>query len=75
MRKRIKKSIFVGSSDTQKVVKWRQELEDNHKRNSILFMTINQTVQIKPKTPIELFEENLIRKISEFRQSKKNYKM
>jgi hypothetical protein len=74
MRKRIKKSIFAGSSDKQKVVEWRQELEENHARNSSLFMTINQTVQVKPKTSLELFEEGLKRKIAEFKQSKKERK-
>ena len=74
MRKRINKSVFVGSSDKQKVVEWRQELEENHTKNSSLFMTINQTVQVKPKTSLELFEEGLKRKIKEFKQSKKERK-
>jgi hypothetical protein len=74
MRKRINKSVFVGSSDKQKVIEWRQELQDNHEKNSTLFMTINQTVQVKPKTSLELFEEGLKRKIAEFKQSKKERK-
>lgn len=72
MRNRIKKAIFAGSSDKQKIIEWRQELEDNHKRNNSLFMTIHQTVQVKSKTSLELFEEGLKRKIAEFRQSKFN---
>lgn len=67
MRNRIKKAIFAGSSNKQKVVEWRQELEENHERNSSLFMTIHQTVQVKPKTSLELFEEGLKAKIKEWR--------
>lgn len=67
MRNRIKKAIFAGSSNKQKVVEWRQELEENHIKNSSLFMTIHQTVQVKPKTSLELFEEKLKAKIKEWR--------
>lgn len=67
MRKRINKSIFAESSDKQKVVEWKKELEENHIRNSSLFMTINQTVQVKPKTDLELFEERLKASIAEFK--------
>lgn len=75
MRNRIKKAIFAGSSDKQKVVEWKQELEENHQRNSSLFMTINQTVQLKPKTGLELFEERLKANIAEFKaKNHNNYK-
>lgn len=67
MRNRIKKAIFARSSNKQKVVEWRQELEENHIKNSSLFMTIHQTVQVKPKTSLELFEEKLKAKIKEWR--------
>lgn len=71
MRKRIKRTIFAGSSNLNNIVEWKKELEENHQRNSSLFMTINQTVNIKPKSSLELFEEGLKRKIAEFKQSKK----
>ena len=74
MRNRIKKAIFAGSSNKQRIVEWRQELEENHVKNSSTFMVINQTVQVKPKTSLELFEEGLKRKIKEFKQSKKETK-
>lgn len=70
MRKRIKKSIFAGSSDKQKVVEWRKELADNHQRNSSLFMSINQTVTLKPKTGLQLFEEKPKASIAEFKRRK-----
>lgn len=74
MRNRIKKAIFAGSSDKNKIIEWKNELEENHIKNSSLFMTIHQTVQIKPKTSLELFEEGLKRKIAEFKQAKKEIK-
>lgn len=74
MRKRIKRTIFAGSSNLNNVIEWKKELEENHVRNSSLFMTIHQTVQIKPKTSLELFEEGLKRKIAEFKQAKKEIK-
>lgn len=71
MRNRIKKAIFAGSSNINNVVEWKKELEENHVKNSSLFITIHQTVQVKPKSSLELFEEGLKRKIAEFKQSKK----
>lgn len=71
MRKRIKRTIFAGSSNLNNIVEWKKELEENHVKNNTLFMTIHQTVQVKPKTSLELFEEGLKRKIAEFKQSKK----
>jgi hypothetical protein len=70
MRNRIKRAVFAGSSDLQKVVEWRQELEENHQRNSSLFMTINQTITLKPKTGLELFEERLKASIAKFKALK-----
>lgn len=70
MRNRIKKAIFAGSSDLQKVVEWKKELEENHQRNNSLFMTINQTITLKPKTGLELFEERLKESIAMFKASK-----
>lgn len=70
MRKRIKKAIFAGSSDQQKVIEWKQELEENHIKNSSLFMVINQTVNIKPKTKLQLFEENLKAKLEQFKRER-----
>lgn len=67
MRKRINKSIFAGSSDKQKVIEWKKELTENHQKNSSLFMAINQTIQVKPKTDLELFEERLKARIAEFK--------
>ena len=67
MRKRINKSIFAGSSDKQKVVEWTKDLEENHQKNSSLFMTINQTITLKPKTDLKLFEERLKARIAEFK--------
>jgi hypothetical protein len=72
MRKRINKSIFAGSSDKQKVIEWKKELEENHVRNSSLFMTINQTITLKPKTNLELFEERLKANIAEFKARNHN---
>lgn len=69
MRKRIKRTIFAGSSSLNNIVEWKKELEENHVRNSNLFMTIHQTVQVKPKTSLELFEEGLKKKIAEFKQN------
>ena len=70
MRQRIKKAIFAGSSDKQKIVEFKQQLLENHTKNSSLFMTINQTVQLKPKTSLELFEERLKEQIKLFKYRK-----
>lgn len=70
MRKRIKRVIFAGSSDRQHLADFRKELKENHINNEPFFMLINQTVTLKPKTGLQLFEEGLKKKIEEFKRRK-----
>lgn len=70
MRKRIKRAIFAGSSSQQRRAEFRQELLDNHNNNQATFMLINQTVSLKPKTELQLFEERLKASIAEFKRNR-----
>ena len=49
----------------------RLMLENNHKENEALFMNVSNSVVINPKSDIELWEEGLKRKITEFKANRK----
>ena len=72
MRKRFRTSAIC-SSDNYAASKraHKQMLERNHVDNAVVFATIS-SINITPKSDIELFEEVLKRKIAEF---KANYKL
>ena len=69
MRKRINRACIASSSNYAESKKAHREyIREEHNKNNVILMSIPSV--IKPKTDIELFEENLKRKIEEFRRNK-----
>ena len=71
MRPRFNRAI-VASSDAYKVHSHRRLLQENHKNNEVLLLTIANNTTIKPKSDIELFEEGLKRQIEQYKKAKSN---
>ena len=68
MRKRINRVCIASSSNyTQSKKAHKAMLEENHNNNSTLFLMINTTHTPKTLSPLERFEEGLIKKLEEFR--------
>lgn len=69
MRKRIKATAICSSANYVASKKaHRTMLEINHRENNELFMAIGNVV-ITPKSDLELWEENLKRKIEMFKSN------
>lgn len=69
MRPRFNRNI-IASSDVYKVHSHRRLLQENHKNNEQLFVSIANNTTIKHKSDIELFELNLKAKIEQFKREK-----
>lgn len=68
MRKRINRVCIASSSNyTQSKKAHVAMLKENHNSNSVLFLMINTTSTPKTISPLERFEEGLIKKLEEFR--------
>ena len=68
MRKRINRACIASSSNyAQSKKAHRAMLEENHVNNSALFLMISTTSTPKTLSPLERFEEGLIKKLEEFR--------
>lgn len=68
MRKRINRACIASSDNyTQSKKTHRVMLEENHVNNSALFLMINTTSTPKPLSPLERFEEGLIKQLKEFK--------
>lgn len=68
MRRRINRACIVSSNNYAQSKKvHRAMLEENHVTNSALFLMINTTSTPKTLSPLERFEEGLIKKLKEFR--------
>ena len=70
MRKRFNRACIASSSNyAQSKKAHRAMLEENHVTNA-LFLMINTTSTPKTLSPLERFEEGLIKKLEEFRLNK-----
>lgn len=68
MRKRINRVCIASSSNyTQSKKAHAAMLKENHNNNSTLFLMINTTSTPKTLSPLERFEEGLIKQLKEFR--------
>lgn len=71
MRKRFNRACIASSSNyAQSKKAHRAMLEKNHVNNSALFLMISTTSTPKTLSPLERFEEGLIKKLEEFRLNK-----
>ena len=69
MRKRINRACIASSSNYAESKKvYREYLKEEHNKNNVILMNIPSV--IKPKTDIELFEENLKKQIELFKRNK-----
>ena len=79
MRPRFNRNI-IASSDAYKVHSHHRLLQENHDNNQQLFISISNSSNIcaskdrDEQLSLTAFENNLKRKIAEFRQSKKETK-
>lgn len=69
MRPRFSRNI-IASSDAYKVHSHHRLLQENHKNNEQLFISIANNTKIKPKSSLELFEENLKAKLEQFKRER-----
>ena len=69
MRPRFNRAI-IASSDAYKVHSHLRLLQENHKNNEQLFISIANNTTIRRKTSLELFEENLKAKLEQFKKEK-----
>ena len=58
---------YLTATLVQKKKAHRAMLEENHVNNSALFLMISTTSTPKTLSPLERFEEGLIKKLEEFR--------
>ena len=69
MRPRFSRNI-IASSDAYKVHSHRRLLQENHKNNEQLFISIANNTKIKSKSSLEIFEENLKAKLEQFKRER-----
>lgn len=67
MRKRINRACIASSNYAQSKKIHRAMLEENHVNNNALFLMISTSPTPKTLSPLERFEEGLIKKLEEFR--------
>lgn len=68
MRKRINRACIASSENYSSSKKAHKAiLKENHDNNSKLFLMISTTSIPKTLSPLERFEEGLIKKLEEFR--------
>lgn len=69
-RKRINRACVASSSNYIESKKAHREyIREEHNKNNVILMSI-PSVLVKPKTDIEIFEENLKKQIELFRRNK-----
>ena len=69
-RKRINRACIASSSNYAESKKAHREyIIEEHNKNNVILMSIS-SVLVKPKTDIEMFEENLKKQIELFRRNK-----
>lgn len=69
-RKRINRACIDSSSNYAESKKAHREyIIEEHNKNNVILMSI-PSVLVKPKTDIEIFEENLKKQIELFRRNK-----
>lgn len=69
-RKRINRACIASSSNYDESKKAHREyIIEEHNKNNVILMSI-PSVLVKPKTGIEIFEENLKKQIELFRRNK-----
>ena len=69
-RKRINRACIASSSNYAESKKAHREyIREEHNKNNVILMSI-PSVLVKPKTDIEMFEENLKKQIELFRRNK-----
>lgn len=69
-RKRINRACVASSSNYAESKKAHREyIREEHNKNNIILMSIPSAL-VKPKTDIEIFEENLKKQIELFRRNK-----
>ena len=69
-RKRINRACIASSSNYAESKKAHREyIREEHNKNNVILMSI-PSVLVKPKTDIEIFEENLKKQIELFRRIK-----
>ena len=70
MKKRINRACIASSSNYAESKKAHREyIREEHNKNNVILMSI-PSVLVKPKTDIEIFEENLKKQIELFRRNK-----
>jgi hypothetical protein len=68
MRKRINRACIASSENYSSSKKAHKAmLKENHVNNKALFLIINTSPTPKTLSPLERFEEGLIKKLEEFR--------
>lgn len=69
-RKRINRACIASSSNYAESKKAHKEyIREEHNKNNVILMSIPSVI-VKPKTDIEIFEENLKKQIELFRRNK-----
>lgn len=69
-RKRINRACIASSSNYAESKKAHREyIIEEHNKNNVILMSI-PSVLVKPKTDIEIFEDNLKKQIELFRRNK-----
>lgn len=69
-RKRINRACIASSSNYAESKKAHREyIIEEHNKNNVILMSIPSVI-VKPKTDIEIFEENLKKQIELFRRNK-----
>jgi len=69
-RKRINRACIASSNNYAESKKAHREyIREEHNKNNVILMSI-PSVLVKPKTDIEIFEENLKKQIELFRRNK-----
>lgn len=69
-RKRINRACIASSSNYAESKKAHREyIIEEHNKNNVILMSI-PSVLVKPKTDIEIFEENLKKQIELFKRNK-----
>ncbi|MEE0138336.1 hypothetical protein [Fusobacterium ulcerans] len=69
-RKRINRACIASSSNYAESKKAHREyIREEHNKNNVILMSIPSAL-VKPKTDIEIFEENLKKQIKLFRRNK-----
>lgn len=69
-RRRINRACIASSSNYAESKKAHREyIREEHNKNNVILMSI-PSVLVKPKTDIEIFEDNLKKQIELFRRNK-----